>query len=172
MSIVNVGSWRVVILAALVVFGAVILSNGFSDGATIDPSSPTGATGGPTGPTGSPTDTPPPPPPEGQIEGVTFAVFNGTEEIGLAAEITLALEDAGYTSAQEAKDAPTTGGKRTTVYFRTGEDAAQNRANAQLLVDDNLPGARVRRLNPEFADLVPPNTQVVIVLGQDQVNPA
>jgi LytR cell envelope-related transcriptional attenuator len=166
MSAVNLGTWRIVILLALVVSGAVILSNGFGDvqvGATPTSSEP--------GPTTSVTPTPtesPAPPLEGQVDGVTFAVFNGTEEIGFAGQVTIDLEDAGYSAAQDADDAPTTT-RRTTVYFRGGQDADQNRANAKLLADTHLPGARVARLNPSFGDLVPADTQLVVVLGQDQV---
>jgi hypothetical protein len=36
-------------------------------------------------------------------------------------------------------------------------------------VDEQLSGAKVARLNPSFADLVPPETQLVIVLGEDQI---
>ena len=165
----SLGTWRIVILAALVAFGAVILSNGFSGGAG-EAVTPSPDVTGPTGDTGPPTDTesPEPPPPEGQVEGVTFAVFNGTEQAGLAADVTITLKGEGYTDAQDAADAPTSGVRRTTVYFRGGADAAQNRANAQLLVEDHLTEAKVARLNPSFADLVPDDTQLVIVLGEDQ----
>lgn len=166
----NLGTWRVAILAALIAFGAVVLSNGFSGGADVDETpSPTAAapTGATTGPTE--TETAEPPPPEGQVEGVTFAVFNATDEDGLAAQVTLDLEDARYTIAQDAANAEASGVERTTVYFRGGADAAQNRANAELLAEDHLPGAKVARLNPSFADLVPQDTQLVIVLGEDQI---
>lgn len=162
---VNLGTWRIVIVVALVTVGAVILSNDFD--AQVG-AAPTVSEPGPTT-TGTPTPTETPaPPPEGQVDGVTFAVFNGTEEIGFAGQVTIDLEDAGYSAAQDAGDAPTTT-RRTTVYFRGGQDAAQNRANAKLLADTHLPGARVARLNPSFGDLVPQDTQLVIVLGQDQV---
>lgn len=172
MSAMNLGSWRIVILAALVASGAAILSNGSSGEAGVDASPSPGATGA-TGPTGStPTEsvTPTPPPPEGRVDGVTFAVFNGTEQIGLAGEVTILLEDAGYKIAQDADDAPTSGVPRTLVYFRGGQNAAQNRADAKLLADTHLPSARVARLNPDFSDLVPAETELVIVLGQDQVD--
>jgi len=165
---VNLGTWRIVILAALVAFGAVILSNGFSGGPVAAP--PTGPPG-PTGPTGDPTgtQTPEPPPPEGQVDGVAVAVFNGTGTVGLAADVTIVLQDAGYTIGQDATDAPNKGVRGTTVYFRGGPDAAQNEANAQLLADDQFGGAKVRRINPGFADLVKADTDLVIVLGQDQI---
>jgi hypothetical protein len=169
MSVVNLGTWRIVILAALVAFGAVILSNGFSGGpATATP--PTGPSG-PTGPTGEPTgtQTPEPPPPEGEVAGVAVAVFNGTDAIGLAADVTLKLEDAGYDIGQDATDAPTQGVRRTTVYFRGGADAAQNQANAQLLADEQLGGAKVRKIADDLVAEVSPDTDLVIVLGQDQV---
>jgi hypothetical protein len=168
MSGVNLGTWRIVILAGLIATGTVILSEGFT-GRQVDTPAVTGTTG-PTGGTTGPTETQTqePPPPEGQIRGVSIAVFNGTEEIGFAADVTLTLEDAGYSIGQEAMDAPTTGVRKSTVYFRGGANAAQNEANAQLLADDQLPGAKVRRINPEFTDLVPADTDLVIVLGQDQ----
>jgi LytR cell envelope-related transcriptional attenuator len=168
MSAVNLGVWRIVILVALVISGAVILSNGFADVQVS--ATPTASEPGPTGtsPTSTPTETPAPPP-EGRVDGVTFAVFNGTEEIGFAGQVTIDLEDAGYSAAQDAGDAPTTGVRRTIVYFRGGPDAAQNRADAELLADTHLPDARIARLNPSFGDLVPEDTELVIVLGQDQV---
>lgn len=169
MGAVNLGTWRIAILAALIAFGAVVLSNGFSGGADVD-ETPSPTATGPTGTTTGPTETETAePPPEGQVEGVTFAVFNATDEDGLAAQVTLDLQDAGYTIAQDAANAEASGVERTTVYFRGGADAAQNRANAELLVEDHLAGAKVARLNPSFADLVPQDTQLVIVLGEDQI---
>jgi hypothetical protein len=167
---VNLGTWRIAILAALIAFGAVVLSNGLSGGADVaETPSPTATepTGAITGPTE--TDTPEPPPPEGKVRGVSLAVFNATDEDGLAAQVTLDLEDAGYMIAQDAANAEASGVARTTVYFRGGADAAQNRANAERLVDERLSGAKVARLNPSFADLVPADTQLVIVLGEDQI---
>lgn len=170
MSAVNLGTSRIVVLAALVVSGAIVLSSGL--GGAEEPVTPSPSEPAPTGPTGTPTGTtsPTPPAPEGQVDGVTVAVFNGTEQAGLAAEVTLALEEVGYTPAQDAADAPTSGVRRTTVYFRGGADVDQNRANAQLLADSELPGAKVARLNPSFADLVTAETQLVIVLGEDQAS--
>jgi hypothetical protein len=169
MSAVNLGTWRIAILAALVAFGAVVLSNGLSGEADVDdmpPPTTTGPTGATTGPTETETLEPPP---EGKVRGVTLAVFNATDEAGLAAQVTLDLEAAGYDIAQDAANAEASGVARTTVYFRGGADSAQNRANAERLVDEQLSGAKVARLNPSFADLVPPVTQLVIVLGEDQI---
>jgi hypothetical protein len=170
MGAVNLGTWRIAILAALIAFGAVVLSNGFSGDADVGetpPATVTGPTGGTTGPTE--TETAAPPPPEGKVRGVSIAVFNATDEAGLAAQVTLDLEDAGYTSAQDAANAEASGVQRTIVYFRGGADAAQNRANAERMVDEQLAGAKVARLNPAYADLVPEDTQLVIVLGEDQI---
>ena len=164
---VNLGTWRIVILAALVTSGVIILSNGFG-GAEVDVTTPTGSTE-PTGPTGPATESPEPLPLEGQVDGVSIAVFNGTESIGLAADVTVSLDDAGYGVGQDAADAPTTGVRVTTVYYRGGPDAAQNQANAQRLANEELGGAKVRKINPEFADLVTADTDLVVVLGQDQV---
>jgi hypothetical protein len=164
---VNLGTWRIVILAALVASGVVILSNGFGRD-VVEVTTPTGSTQ-PTGPTGPATESQEPPPPEGEVDGVSIAVFNGTESAGLAAEVTLSLKDVGYGVGQDATDAPTTGVRVTTVYYRGGSDAAQNQANAQRLADEELGGAKVRKINPEFADLVTNDTDLVIVLGQDQV---
>jgi hypothetical protein len=167
---VNLGTWRIAILAGLIALGAVVLSNGFSgetDAGETPPATVTGPTGAATGPTES--ETPPPPPPEGKVKGVSFAVFNATDEDGLAAQVTLDLEEAGYDIAQDAENAEASGVRRTIVYFRGGADAAQNKANAQRMVDEQLAGARVARLNPAYADLVPDDTQLVIVLGEDQI---
>ena len=170
MGAVNLGTWRVAILAGLIAVGAVVLANGSTgdagDGET-PPVTVTGPTGTTTGPTES--ETPPPPPPEGKVRGVTFAVFNATDEAGLAAQVTLDLEEVGYTSAQDAANAEASGVRRTIVYFRGGADAAQNRANAERMVEEQLTGSKVARLNSAYADLVPDETQLVIVLGEDQI---
>lgn len=168
MAAVNLGTTRIVIVAALILVGVVIVADD-SGAPTTDTTPPTSGTTGSTGPTGATGESPEPPPPEGQIEGVTFAVFNGTDQVGFAADVTIVLKDAGYTAAQDAGDAPTSGTRRTTVYFRGGAHAAQNESNARLLADSHLSGAKVTKLNPEFADLVTKQTQLVILLGADQL---
>ena len=161
----NLGLSRIVIIAALVVAGVAVLASGFDGGgpASTSPSSgpsPTGATG----PGESPTSTPTPSP---EVEGVSVAAFNGTDQAGLAADVTLTLVQAGYTKAQDANDAPSNGVKKTIVYFRGGgTDEPQNRSNAALLAE-TLGGAKIGQLSEDYSALVTDQTDLVVVLGQD-----
>ena len=128
-----------------------MLANGFASGAVVTP--PTGGGGSETtspsetSPTNSPTQ-PPKETPSPQIEGVLIAVFNGTNETGLAAEVQQILEADGYVAAQDPADADPKPVPKTIVYFRGGADAAQNRSNARYIADTYFEGARVSLLDP------------------------
>jgi len=119
----------------------------------------TGATGATaTGPTG--VDAEPP-----TTEGVRIAVFNGTDESGLAGETQLRLEESyGYIATQDPADAPAAY-PVTTIYYNAPKDKVQ----AEYLAGDffkKLDGVEVVRLDPGTAD-IDPSTQLAIFLGND-----
>ncbi len=172
MGSVNQGTARIVIIVALVAVGAVVLANGFDGDGGVTAATPSG-TGSPS-PTGTltPSETTPPSATETpsplQPSQVIFMALNGTDVTGLAAEAQQVLEDAGYTPAQEAGNAPTGGVQVTTVYYRGGANSAQNQSDAQYLADTFFEGAEVDRLGPAFDESVVPSiATVVVVVGQD-----
>jgi len=171
---VNLSPARLAVLVALVVGGIAIMMNGFGDqGAAIaegsDVVQPTD-TESPS-PSGS---TPPaatetaPPALDAQVDGVLIQVLNGTEMTGLAAEADQFLVGKGYQSftPDDLVDKPVPG---TIVYFRTGDDAEQNRVDAENLAAKYLKGvtATAKPLNEALDAVVAPRTQLVVVLGED-----
>ena len=168
----NLSPARLIVLVALVVGGVAVLLNGFGDDADL------AAVGG-TSPSPSVVLSPSPSPssasptaaantPEPEVEGVTFAVFNGTTAIGLAAEVEQMLESEGYVVGQPAANAPTPGSvAKTTVYYRGGDDAAQAESNATNMATEFLDGAAVKLLGADFEQAVPEDTQLVVVIGND-----
>lgn len=169
---VNLGTARIVIVVALAVGGIAVLANGFDSGAVVPP--PTGAGGtGTSSPSGtSPSSSPSQPPketPSPQIEGVQIAVFNGTNETGLAAQVQQVLEADGYVAAQDPADAATKPVPKTIVYFRGGADAAQNRSDAKYIADTYFHGARVALLDPDLAVGIADSAQAIIIVGVDYV---
>lgn len=172
---VNLGTARIVIILALAVGGIVVLANGFGSGAIVTP--PTGAAGSDTAsPSGSsPTSSPSQPPketPSPQIEGVQIAVFNGTNETGLAAQVQQLLEADGYVAAQDPADADSKPVPKTIIYFRAGADAPQNRSNARYIADTYFDGARVAVLDPELAAGIADSAQAIIIVGVDYAGAA
>jgi hypothetical protein len=177
---VNTGTTRIVIVAALVLAGFVVLVNGFpSSGvrASIGPG-PGDTTSPSTSVSPSETETPPPqlPPDPQQPKKIHFFVLNGTNSTGLAGTQAEQLGNHDLTPALNgenvpADDAPTKGQKKTVVYFRGGDDAEQNEADAQWVADTYLGGATVRELAADIAsgDLVPAEANVVILLGEDSI---
>lgn len=167
MTRVTLGTARIVIVVALVAVGVLVLSNGFDDPgeAASTPPSPT-ATTGPTGSTTGPSPTPEATPAPEAPEDVSFAVFNGTEEAGLAADAADFLTGEGYALTQDPADAPSSGVSRTTVYFRGGADKALNKANAAAIVEA-LGAGKTRQLSSEVEGLVTDKTDIVVVLGSD-----
>lgn len=162
----SLGTARIVIVVALVAVGIAVLSNGFDDpgDAAAAPPSPSLTTGptGSTGPSPSPPSTPAPAAPE----DIRFAVFNGTEEAGLAADAADFLTGEGYRLEQDPADAPSSGVTRTTVYYRGGDEKAQNKANATAMVEA-LGAGKTRQLSAEVEGLVTDKTDIVVVLGTD-----
>ena len=107
--------------------------------------------------------------PSPQIEGVLIAVFNGTNETGLAAEVQQLLEADGYVAAQDPADADPKPVPKTIVYFRGGADAAQNRSNARYIADTYFDGAKVSLLDQELAVDIAAEAQAIIIVGVDYV---
>ncbi len=169
MSRVNLGTARIVIILALAVGGIAVLANGFGSAAVVTP--PSGVGGSETAsPSSSPSNTPSQPPketPPPKIQGVQIAVFNGTNETGLAAQVQQLLEADGYVAAQDPADADTKPAPKTVIYFRGGTDAAQNRSNARYIADTYFNGARVALLDPSLAVNIADSAQAIIIVGVD-----
>lgn len=165
----NLGIARLAIVAALIVVGVAVLANGFSDGessaAPVDGS-----------PSPSATQTPSPTTPPKQTivpnqEGVLVQVLNGTNQPGAAADFQILLEQDNYLKAGEPGDAPDKPVLDSVVYFRRDDNAAQNRADAELLSETYLDSVPVQPLPTAYADpsITSESADVVVVLGEDQV---
>jgi len=165
---VNLSTGRILIIVALVVAGLAVLANGFLDDAatvavpsvTVSPS--TGESTPPPSDTASPTATPEP-----QTKGVIIIALNGTDVTGAGAAAQDLLLSDGYKEAQPSDNAPVAGVKKTTVYYRDDDNAAQNQADATYIADTYFDGAPVKKLDPSFSDVVPDSVTVVIVVGED-----
>jgi len=173
MAPVNLGTGRIVVIVALLVVGAAVLANGFSDGGSAlqpggGPSgsaaaseTPSGSPSGTTSPTATSTPTPQDP------SDVVIQVFNGTDVTGLGATAQAYLVEKGYTANVDALDAPSKPVPKTNIYFRGGPDAAQNESNATFMAKKYFKGAKVAELDPAIDDLVAPKTQLAVVVGDD-----
>jgi hypothetical protein len=166
----NLGIARIAIVLALVVGGVAVLANGFTDegeAAAPPDSSPT------TTPTSTPTPSESPTQDiEPNQEGVLVQVLNGTAVPGLAGDFQLLLEEENYLRAGDPTDAPNKPVVDSVVYFRRDQDAAQNRADAELLSETYLGGVSVEPLPAEIAEVVDPAADVVVLLGEDQAGEA
>jgi LytR cell envelope-related transcriptional attenuator len=169
---VNTGTTRIIIVAALVIAGVIVLANGFSGAGT------TGALGGSgsSGPShsispssgASHSKSPKPAVQHQKPKAVTFVVLNGTGALGLAAQFDTKLTDQGLTQGNPPGNAPTTGVRKTVLYYRGGDAAAQNRADAQWVADQFFPGAAVHQLASDFASTsLIGNANVIVVVGAD-----
>ena len=167
---VNIGTVRIIIVAALVVGGVAVLANGFGGAATVAPPGGGVSPSGSVSPSASSTPTTPPKEtPSPQVEGVLIAVFNGTNETGLAGQVQQTLEADGYVAAQDPADAPSKPVEKTILYFRGGANAAQNRSDAKYMAETYFGGARVALLGSEQTSAVSidKSAQVVIIVGVD-----
>jgi hypothetical protein len=97
---------------------------------------------------------------------VLFMAMNGTTVFGAGAAAQTKLTDAGYTAAKNAINAPTSGIKKTIVYYRDDQDSAQNQSNATYVEHKFFKGAAVKPLDPNLAG-VPPSATIVVVVGDD-----
>lgn len=167
----NLGTTRIIIIVGLAVVGAAVLTNGFRDdgsaatgpSASVTPSPGESPTEG-ASPTLEPTATETPTP---QTQGVSVMVLNGTSVLGLAAEAQEMLVGEAYVAPVDAGNAPNPGAKRTTVYFRPGENEAQNLSDATYVSETFFPGSKVAKLGAVYDDIVPNTVTIVVVIGQD-----
>ena len=166
----NLSTGRVLVIVALIVVGLAVLANGFSDsGTTAAPLSPTPSVsdgGHSSSSSPPPTSSAPSPTPPPQTKGVLFMAMNGTDVPGAGAAAQTKLTDAGYTAPKDAIDAPTSGIKKTIVYYRDDQDAAQNQANATYVSEKFFKKATVKPLDPNLTG-VPASATIVVVVGED-----
>lgn len=166
----NLSTGRVLVIVALIVVGLAILANGFSDSgssaATLSPTPPAGGGGHTSSSTPPPTSSAPTPTPAPQTKGVLFLAMNGTDVPGAGAAAQQKLTDAGYTPATDAIDAPTSGIKKTIVYYRDDANAPQNQSNANYVAQHFFKHATVKPLDPTMQG-VPKSATVVVVVGED-----
>lgn len=165
----NLSTGRVLVIVALIVVGLAVLANGFSDsgttGAGLTPT-PSGNGGHTSSTTPPPTSVPPSPTPAPQTNGVLFMAMNGTDVPGAGAAAQTKLSNAGYTVATPAIDAPTSGIKKTIVYYRNDDNAPQNLSNANYVAQHYFKHAEVKPLDPTMQG-VPKSATLVVVVGQD-----
>ena len=93
--------------------------------------------------------------------------LNGTTVAGLAATAQELLVADGYLVATPAANSPTQGVSTTTVYYRTGTDEEQNKADAEYVAEHYFNGAQTGRLSPLYDDAVPKSAAIAIVVGDD-----
>jgi hypothetical protein len=168
MTPVNVGVARILVIAALIVGGILLLASGFPGAGSLIETGGSGTSPSPSQST-SPTPTRHPshsPTPSPQTTGVKIAVFNGTSAVGLAAQAQDTLEKDGYVPAQDPADSPTKPLAQTVIYYRGGVSGPQNRSNAQYVADQYFPGASVKELGSDFTSLAG-EADLVIALGND-----
>jgi hypothetical protein len=176
MSRVNLSPGRLAVLVALVVIGIAVMLNGFGDDGAMLADGSSGVVETSPSETPGPTDTVTPSagqttsaPLEPQVDGVMIQVLNGTDAVGLAAQVEELLLGEGYESAQEAGDAQNKPVAATIVYFRTGPEAEQNEADAENLAKRFLKrvDATVEPLKATLDSQVAPKTALVVLIGED-----
>jgi len=168
---VTAGTTRFLIIVGLVGAGLVVLLTGFSGGprvsATGTGTSPSQSTHSGSSPAPHSRSPNPPIKPE-KPKDITFVVLNGTTSAGLAGQWQTKLENAGFTTAHIAANAPSQDVQKTIVYFSGGGQAAQNKADASFLAGRYFRGAAVRELSAQSADAsLVAGAKVVIVIGAD-----
>jgi hypothetical protein len=171
MAFVNLGMGRVLVIVVLIAAGVVVLAKGFGGEGAAVAASTTTVTQSPTGtktssatstPTGTASTTPAP-----RTKGVLFMVLNGTTVTGLGSSAQDMLVSQGYEAPVDAANAPTQGVKTTTVYYRPGQNEAQNKSDATYVSETLFHGSKVDKLGPAFDGIVPQAATIAIVLGED-----
>ncbi len=164
----NLGTGRIVVIVVLVVGGVAVLINGFSGSPAAAPTGGSSTSTSTPPPTSASTTSPPVATPSPQAPtDTTIAVFNGTTTTGLGAQGQQMLTNAGYVAPTDAQNAPTTGIKVTTIYYRGGAAAAQNKSDATFMAKKHFKGAKVALLGSDFASLIQKDVQLAVVLGED-----
>lgn len=164
------------IVIALAIIGGLVLANGFGGDAGLSaaPSPGSSVSVSPTSSSPAPPTLPPDTVEPQDPSEVGFIALNGTNETGLAAAADTKMVEDGYVSAGQPADAPQKGVAKTTVYYRQGktdEATAQNQANAEQIARKVFGGAQTAPLSNDFDDIVPASATIVVVLGEDQVEP-
>jgi hypothetical protein len=173
------GTLRFLIIVALVVAGAVVIAQ-FPDSST---------TGLASGGSGSPSQTTSPPAQGGgdgntgtntgggqtatvDLKGVQVAVYNGTTQTGLAADVAAVLVKKYHVKIDPQDsilNAPSVPVDLTVVYFLTPADKDAATTLADAYFDKRLPSPpKVQKLPDNTT--APPGTQVAVYLGMDYVN--
>lgn len=169
----NTGTTRIAIVAALLVVGALVLSNGFTDAGSAAGPPPAGSSPS-SSDSSSPTSTDTPAPAEetpapAAPKDTSVAVLNGTDSVGLAGIVMEELTADGYVQGQDPGDVPSKPVDKTIVYYVGGADAEQNRSNATALAEQRFKGAKVKELSSDLGVDVDKGVQVVVVVGLDEV---
>jgi hypothetical protein len=164
---VNSGWVRIVIIAAAVVTGALVIANGFD--------STIGAVGGEEQPTTTaPTQTPSrspsprettrsPAPPRDCVRETQVAVYNATEVTGLAAAAAERITQAGYIVDDEHVLNAESETATSEVLFRTQAD----RADAECLAARLLQGLDAIVGPLEENTNIPAQVRVAVIVGSD-----
>ena len=162
------------VIVALVVVGAVLIAK-FPQtgtdvaGATTPPSPSASATGGHTGGTGNTgnggqtSDT-------AALEGVKVAVYNGTTQTGLAADVAAALikRYSVKINSNSIGNAPSIPVDQTAVYFVAPADKAAATSLAEAFFKRLPSPPKVQKLPDNTT--APAGVQVAVYLGTDYVN--
>lgn len=170
----NLGTARIVLIVALVAGGVAVLSNAFGGGSAA--LAPGGGSAAPQSASSSPSHsrspaTSPSPLPSPNVRGVIFASLNGTYAPGCATKVDNMLVGDFYQSGQAPGDYAPKPFPKTTVYYRTGANAAQNQSDAQYLADTYFNGAKVAKLpTPLGTATVAKTVQVAVVVGNNYVS--
>ena len=168
----NFGSGRILVIVALIVAGVAILAGGFGHGVSSVGAAGGGVTSQSPSPSTHPSTTSSPststlPSPQA-AKDVKIAIFNGTSSVGLAAQAQTTLTNDQYVAGQDPLNSPVQGvAPKTVVYYKGGDSADQNKADAQLIADTYFSGAKVQLLGGAFQSAIAADITVTIVLGQD-----
>jgi hypothetical protein len=162
---VGTSGLKLVVVAAAVVAGVLVLTQGF-EGTTRASAPPSNGNGGTQTESPSPnpsgtTTTTTQPPRQCERQGVVLAIYNGTEVTGLAAQAGVALTAQGYVIPEENLGNATTVFPTTVFYYRN----AQGQAEAECLRADFWPDGDIQRLDPDSD--VPRDAAVAVFLGND-----
>ena len=164
---------RFALIIVLAVAGIVVIDQAFPEISTSEGS------GGGTIPSGggvvdespspsvstTPTESPAANIPSPTVQGTRIAVFNGTNETGLAGTFLDSLVVDGYIAAQEAADAPTTV-PVTTLYYQHKADQVEAEYIANTYFK-KLPDVVIAQLGNQPETDIAEGTQVAIFLGND-----
>ncbi len=165
---------RFAIIVALIVGGVVVIGQAFPEGSTralpagtetpTTPASPSGAGGAGGGGNGAGQQQEEP---GAQLKGVQVAVYNGTDQVGLAAAVADKLErrfevkidhETGIADAQSKPWNP------TTIFFISTEDKPAAEALRSTFFK-KLDGAEVKKLPADYS--VPNGVRLAVYLGTD-----